>query len=519
MKNYLYRHRYLAALSILNFLLVFVSSFNTLYGFFIDEFYYLACANHPALGYVDHPPLAPLLLTVFTSIFGKSIYAVRFLPALASSVSVFLTGKLTEQIGGKRQAQILAALALVCTPVALAFAGFYSMNVFEPLLTIIMVMISVDMIKKNDSHKWLAMGLVMGIGIMNKHTFVIAIIMFMAAMFIGGHWRLFFNRWFLLGGVIAVLIVLPNILWQAANGFPSAEFYHNITNGKNIDTPPLQFIIGQIITMSPSNVIIWLAGTIFLLINKEMRTYRYFALFFVFIFVFMMLSGTSRSDRALFAYPIIFAGGALFFEQFLSRFNRRWVYAILPVSLIIGLLISLPLILPYFTYEQVASYVKTTGINTEIEKGKKPPLPQLLADRIGWEEKSDMLFKAYNSLSEAEKKVTVISADNYGKAGALELYGKKYGINDVFCGHNTYYLWGKERLRKSKDGLHGATVLILDNEEDLRGYKRSFDSVVVSSSTFNDPFVSSHENGLKVFLCRNAKYSLAALFEQGRCYR
>jgi hypothetical protein len=127
-----------------------------------------------------------------------------------------------------------------------------------------------------------------------------------------------------------------------------------------------------------------------------------------------MLSGTSRSDRMIFAYPGVFAGGALFFEGFILQYNARWMKAVLIIFFFTGLAIALPIILPYFPYETVRSYVKFIGLNTEIEKGKKPPLPQLLADRIGWEEKYELVLHAYHTLSADEKKETIIAAGNYG---------------------------------------------------------------------------------------------------------
>ena len=511
MKDYIFKNRFLFALSLLNFLLIYISSFNKQYEYFIDEFYYIACAARPSFGYVDHPPLAPFLLTLFSFIFGTSIYAIRFLPALAASATVFLTGKLTEQIGGKNYAPVLAATAFMCNPVALAFAGFYSMNAFEPLLFIILLMLVVRMITNSNPKEWILIGLVLGLGIMNKHTFVIGYAMLILALAAGGHFRFFLSRWFWLGSLLAFFIVLPNILWQIANGFPSLEFYNNITYRKNVYTPPVPFIINQIINMSPVAALLWIAGTVYLLFNKQFKQFRFLSLFFIFVFGFMLLSGTSRTDRTLFAYPAVLAGGAIFYERFFSKFRWRIIRLILPALLILFGAFSIPLVLPYFSYQQAEYFVKATGINTEIERGKKPPLPQLLADRIGWKEKADLLYKVYNTFTDDEKKQIIISTDNYGKAGALELYGKEYGIKEVFCGHNTYYLWGKEKL-------HGSIVLILNDERALGNYQRRFDSVKINAERFIHPYVSSHENNLAVFTCRGPKASLDTLFKLGRYY-
>ncbi|RPI60568.1 MAG: hypothetical protein EHM44_10175, partial [Ignavibacteriales bacterium] len=147
-------HKHLYIISGFTFLLIYLSTLTKGYGYFIDEFYYIACADNPAFGYVDHPPLAPLVLTVFQFVFGNSIYAIRFLPALAAAAAVFYTGILTKEIGGNKFAQFLAACSLAAMPVTIAFGTFYSMNAFEPLLAILLLWITVKIIKSGDAKFW-----------------------------------------------------------------------------------------------------------------------------------------------------------------------------------------------------------------------------------------------------------------------------------------------------------------------------------------------------------------------------
>ncbi|MDE3056699.1 MAG: glycosyltransferase family 39 protein [Bacteroidota bacterium] len=439
-------HKYLFLIAFLNFVLIYASSFVKAYGYFIDEFYYIACAARPAFGYVDHPPLAPLVLTVFQLFFGTSLLAIRILPALAASASVFLTGILAKEIGGGRFAQCLAACAAAACPVIAAMGGLYSMNIFETLLAVVLLIFAGRMIKENDPKRWIVLGIVMGLGMMNKHTFAVFILGVVFSLIVAGQWRLVFNKWFAAGSLIALLIFLPNILWQAANNYPSLEFYRNISAHKNVYTPPLAFFRDQIMWMSPFTFPVWFAGIIFLLLSKSVKSFRFLSVLFLSLFLFMMLSGTSRPDRLTFAYSAVFAGGGFFFENFIFKHNARWLKGVLLVFLYAGLALSLPLILPYFPYESVREYTRFIGMNTEQETGNKPPLPQILADRIGWEEKFKLVLNAYQSLPDSEKPKTIIAAENYGQAGALELYGKKYHFPFVASGHNTYYLWSRKKL-------------------------------------------------------------------------
>ena len=186
------------------------------------------------------------------------------------------------------------------------------MNAFEPLLAVLLLLITARLIKSGNNKLWIYAGIVMGLGMMNKHTFGVFIIALLFALIISGKLRLLFNGWFIIGGLIGFLIFLPNIIWQILNDFPSLEFYRNISADKNVFTPPVDFIMGQVMQMSPSTVPLWIAGTFYLLFSKQFKDFRFLSLLFAGLFLFMMLSGTSRSDRLAFAYPAAFAGGADF---------------------------------------------------------------------------------------------------------------------------------------------------------------------------------------------------------------
>ncbi|MFA6597457.1 MAG: glycosyltransferase family 39 protein [Ignavibacteriaceae bacterium] len=511
MKKFIDNNKFLFLISFATFLIIFASSFTKGYGFFIDEFYYLACADKLAFGYVDHPPLAPFLLRLITSVFGDSLLVVRFFPAVAASVTAFLTGKLAEEFGGKTYAKILAALAVMTSPVVLAFAGFFSMNAFEPVIALLLFLCIIKITKEPKPSLYIYAGILIGLGIMNKHTFALVVVVLIISLLLAPQRKILFNRWAIVSMLTALVLVLPNFIWQIINGFPSLEFYHNITFDKNIYTPAGAFLLQQILMIAPFALPLTISGTVYLFANKDLKNYRFFVFFFIGTIILIMLTGTSRPDRTLYAYPIVFAAGALFFEHFLSRFSTKFFYALPIVILIIGLGIVLPLVLPYFSFETVKEYVEKIGLNTEIERGKKPPLPQILADRIGWEEKVELMRKAYTSLSVDERNRALLAGSNYGQAGAIDYYGKKYHFPPAVSGHNNYYLW-------SKENLHGDILLQMDNIRSLEDYQSLFDSVQAYGNVFQNQYVSSHENNLVIFICRGAKYPLRRLLDMGKSY-
>lgn len=510
--NFVSQNKFLLLIAFINFVIVYISTFTPGYGYFIDEFYYIACANRPALGYVDHPPLAPLLLTVIQFLFGSSIYVIRFFPALAGSVVVFISGLLVHEMGGKRFAQTLSAISVACAPFFPAIAGFYSMNAYEPLFAVLILYFALKMIKTGNPKQWIIIGILMGLGMMNKHTFALFIIAFTISFIITGKWKLIFNKWFFAGSLIAFIIFIPNIIWQIQNNFPSLEFYRNITVEKNVYTPPLEFIKMQLMFMSPLTALVWIPGIIYLLVSKQFKDFRILSVFFLFVFVSMMLVGSSRPDRVTFAYPAVLTGGALFYQFVIEKYRMLKVLKfILIILLYSGLIFIIPTILPYLNYEQSAAYVNFLGINTELERGNKPKMTQMLADRIGWQEKVEMVNRAFQKLSDEEKKNTIIVGENYGQAGALELYGKQYNFPRVVSGHNNYYLWNKGKLS-------GDIAISLTKKDELSENKKRFESVDTINAVFTNPYVTSHENNLTAFICRGPKIPFNEMLEKGRFY-
>ena len=148
----------LAALPIL----IGVVATNGSYGHFSDEFYYLACSEHLAWGYVDHPPLSIALLALIRAILGDAIWALQLLPALAVAGSVVLTGFMARRLGAGAFGQGLAALASVVTPTYLLHASTYSMNAFDLLFWTLGAYVILGILKNDAPKGWLLFGLIAG---------------------------------------------------------------------------------------------------------------------------------------------------------------------------------------------------------------------------------------------------------------------------------------------------------------------------------------------------------------------
>jgi len=180
-----------------------------LYGFFIDELYFLACGQHLAWGYVDMPPLTAFQAWLTRHLFGDSAYSIRLFPSLAAAGIVLLAAAIARELGGGRFAQILAALVAFLSPGFLVFCSYLSMNAIEPLIWGGCALIVIKMINRDDPKLWLWFGVLAGIGMLNKHTMLIFGFAIVTSLLLTPDRRLLFNRWLLIAGAIAFAIFLP----------------------------------------------------------------------------------------------------------------------------------------------------------------------------------------------------------------------------------------------------------------------------------------------------------------------
>jgi uncharacterized membrane protein len=417
------------------------------YTYFIDEFYYIACSKHLALGYVDHPPLAPWLLA-FTRLFlGDSPLGIRLLPFLAGGATVWLVGRLVQELGGRRFATILAALAFGLSPVFIGMTGFFSMNAFEPLLWSGLMLTLVRLVKTGNSKLWLLVGLFLGLAFENKHTIAAYIVALGAGIVMARvvdasqaqAWNLR-DRWFWVGMTLAAALAIPNIAWQVMNGWPSIEFYRNAQTMKNIPVAPLQSLAAQVLAMNPITLPIWLSGLVFLLVARDARHVRFAALTFLVLLAIQIASRTSRPDRMLAAYPVLMAAGGVALERLVRRpLARVAAGSVVAVS---GLALSL-MFVPLLTPGAEARYVAFLHADIKAERGKTSPIPQLMADRTGWRSFVDDMSRVYHALPAADRQRAIIYVPDYGHAGALDLWGPQARLPRVIASQNTYWHWSE----------------------------------------------------------------------------
>lgn len=457
------------------------------YGYFVDELYYLACASRPDAGYIDHPPFSILLLKAIVELFGDSLAAIRFLPAAAGAGTVFLTGMIARRFGGGNFAVLLSAFAVMGSPVLLVLFGFYSMNSLEVLLWNGIVLTVIALIQDQKPKLWILVGILAGIGMENKHTFAVFIIVLAASLLLTLQFRQFLSPYLWLGGLVALAILAPNFFWEIRHDWVSLEFYRNATALKNLPASPVRVIVDQILSENPGSVFLWAAGVFFFFKQPKETGLRVFGWVFVILLGFLILAQSSRPDRIAAAYPVLFAGGACLLE----KLRQRWIMPTALATVVAAGIAFLPAGLPVLPPESLATYASTIGVIPQIEKGKAAALPQWFGDRFDWEKLNESVTNAYEALPSGTRKETVVLGKYYGHAGAIEHFSR--GSIPVISGHNSYYLWG---YGKGKDK---SVLAVGFKREELEGAFKDVKEVGKYSRRF------TNETEVPVYLCQGLR--------------
>jgi hypothetical protein len=471
------------------------------YGYFVDELYYLACGRHLAWGYVDQPPLIALIAAITRVSLGESLQAIRFLPALAGGATVLLTGLIARELGGRRFSQGLAALAVLVAPGILATGSFFSMNAFEPLFWMGCAFIVIRVVRTGNQKLWLWFGLLAGIGLENKHSMLIFGCGIVAGLLLTRDRRQFRSPWLWIAGLLAFLIFLPNLLWNVQHHFPFLELQANIQRAhRNVDLPPLSFAGQEILDMLPFSLPIWLAGLWYFFFTGKGRPYR--ALGWAWIFTLAVIMIMNPRVYYLFpAFPILFAAGGVQWEAWLDATSAprlQWIKPAWIALMAITGAVFAPFTVPVLPVETYIRYSRALGFAPpKIETFKLGPLPQLYADQFGWEDMVAAVAKVYNGLPPDLRAQTAIFGQNYGQAGAVDLFGPKYGLPKAISGHQTYFLWGP------RDYTGESVIVMAGRQADLESKFATVERV----AHVGHPYAMPYEH-FDIFYCRGLKWPL-----------
>jgi 4-amino-4-deoxy-L-arabinose transferase-like glycosyltransferase len=465
---------------------------NGQYGYHRDELYYLASGNHLAFGYVDYPPITPLLARLDAQLLGNSPWLLRLLPSVVGAGLVLLVALIARELGGGRRAQLLAALAAATSLLLLASNWLFQTVTFDQFWWIATLYVFARLLRTGDLRLWVAIGGLLGLGLETKLTIVGLGVGLAVALIVTPLRRQLLTRWPWLGLLLALVLWAPNLIWQQLNGWPTLEFLRGhgeviqaAVQGSmslNFDSGGiLAFFAFQPLLIGIVTIPLWLMGWYFLLRHALWRPLGLAALVAFLVYVPV---GKAYYPGPL--IPVLLAAGSVQLEA--TAASRGWsrITAVAATAMVLQALLALPILIPVVPQSLMASF--------KLDDARKD-----YSDTVGWPELVGQVAAAYQQLSPAEQQNAAIVAGNYGEAGAIDLYGPALHLPAALSPHLTFWYWRPSHLDAQ------TVVSIGTPEAEMR---RFFADVTRVDAVQPVDGVHSEEVGHAILICRRPLESL-----------
>ena len=421
------------------------------YGFHRDELQFLDDARHLQWGFVAYPPLTAFCGRVAIALFGISPGVLRLPAAVVNATWLVLAGLMARELGGRRAAQVISALASL--PIALVFSSVLQYNTFDILAWTVTIFSLACVLRNGDAQYWVGVGTGIGVGVLSKYS-----IAFLAASILAGVLALPAERrwlrsgWFWAGVGVTALIAAPNLLWLVRHDlitFKMESYIHarDVRHGRadGYWTDQLKF------TMFAFPLAV--AGLVRLL-----RDARFWLLSFCYLGPLLLMAvAKGRGYYLLPGYPVLFAAGAVALESWLTGFGgavRAGLRAVTAVAMLLNAAMVSWAYLPMWR-------VGSAGWNWQMAHNSD------MADEVGWPELVAQVAEVRDGLAREERERLAVLANNYGEAGAVALYGPQYGLPVPISSTNTFHLRGYGPYEPE-------TVIVLggDLQDQLKNFER-----------------------------------------------
>jgi len=442
------------------------------YGWHRDELYYVDAGRHLDLGYVDFPPLTPLLSRVATAVFGDSLVGLRSLSALAGAAVVVVVALLARELGGGRGAQVFAAFLGATCPVLLGADAMFQTVPFDQLSWAVLALLSVRALSDGSRARWLAVGLAAGVALQTKYTVALLLVGLAAGLVVTATGRRQLRTpgpW--LAGAAALVIVAPNLWWQARHGWASLDFFSGGEGYEPGETGPGQYLGELLLLVGPAFLLLSAAG--WRLLARDRRWSPLAVAAAVVLAGFLVTGG-----KSYYAAPIAFllyGAGAVAASRW--RWPARWSVV---GGALVTLLVAGPFILPL------------AGERSMVER-ELYELREDYAEQVGWPELAAEVAGAVRALPAAERASAAVLASNYGEAGAVERFGGD-DMPPVVSAHVSHRFWVTDDDRTAR------TLVVVGHPRSWLA-PRCADLAQVGTVT-NDAGVPNEEAGGPVFRCR-----------------
>ncbi|WP_185442609.1 ArnT family glycosyltransferase [Kribbella qitaiheensis] len=384
------------------------------YGYYNDEMYFLVSGRHPAWSYPDQPPLTPLLARFGDSLAPGQVWALRIPATVCAVLTVLFVALLVREMGGSRRAELIAATAFSCSTMVLITGHVLRTSTTDLCFAAALSWLLSRLIATRNHRLWLVIGLVLGIGLLNKMLLALWVFAVLVALILVGPRRILHSRWFLAACLIATALWTPYLSWQANHDWPQLTMA-SVLRAQALGLLPSQVIVGPLLLPLCVAGLVWLWRSQF----------RLFAVAFI-VFAALLMATGGKATYLAGAYPGVFAGAGIAADQWVrSRRNALALYGVLGLSLLIAAPIGLPL-LPERTAVSLGN-----ALGFDQARGQS-----------GWPAVADAVARAMNQLTPAERSRTVIYTYSYTQASAIQLFGPARDLPPAYSGHNGFAYWG-----------------------------------------------------------------------------
>jgi hypothetical protein len=468
------------------------------YGFHRDELYFIVCARHLQASYVDQPILTPLITRISLGLFGTSLVGLRLWPALAVAGTVVLGGLLAREFGGGRIAQLIGALGVAGSGAVLGSGHLDDTTIYDILAWAGLALVAARVGRTGNTKLWLIGGLVLGLGLANKHSIgFFALALFIGILASGGR-KVLLNRWLLAGAVLAALFTIPDLWWQAGHDWATIAMTKRLNQENGGLGNVVPFILNQITVANVGLLWVWIVGLRFLW-RSGRPAWRGLAWAWALLLVFFALTAGAKAYYLAGTYTYLIAAGAVSVEGWLTAARKRLVIELIVVGVaaLVTIVVTLP-VLPVRDINPVR------------------PLDQDPAETVAWPTYTREIASVWHRLPARQRASAVIFTADYGEAGAVDVLGQGMGLPQAVSGHNTLWWWGP-------GNPHATTVVAVApgpiDVTNYGGYLRQFFGRVQVAATLNNHLgVTAQEQGGHIYICTQPRHPWGQLWSRLRHY-
>ncbi|MEV0155642.1 glycosyltransferase family 39 protein [Micromonospora sp. NPDC050686] len=449
------------------------------YGYHRDELYFLLAGRHLDWGYVDQGPLVPALARLADTVAPGNLVVLRTPSALIAGAAVVLVAAIARQFGAGRGGQLFAGFLAAGAGIVLNPGHLLSTTTVDLLVWLAAAWCAVRMLRTGDGRWALAVGVVLGVGMLNKPLPALLGVGLLAGVAIAGPRRLLRDRWVYAGAAVAALLAAPYLAWQAGHGFPQLGVASSIAGGDSSYSGRLEGLLLHLVIISPYAVPIWIAGLVALLRRPGWRAYRALGWAWLVVFALVVVGG----GKGYYDAPLLLvltAAGAVVTVEWAGRGGRYARRALLAAGGAVAAVSSAVLLLPTLPADRLPEFVVAANYDA--------------GETIGWPAFADSVAAVHRALPAAERARAVVLTGNYGEAGALARYGPARGLPRAYSGHNSMAAFGRPG-----DDADVVVAVGWERPDRLRAW---FAEVTEAGRVDLRVDVDNDENGLPIFVCR-----------------